>query len=272
MSRTRIGLTVTAVVVVGVAFVVWLRQRPSDPSGPVEVTQSQHSEVPGLTTPGTLAPETDGQITDLATRLAAETRARRRAEAEAAALHQTIAPLQTNVVVSFGTVEDMGRRAGAFLPSLNELQVLSGRDAGTLSPDEKRRLLELQRDHAQLLGALPEITRFQDNPDEYARFFRSMFEQAAGLSDAQAGQIESYMRERATAMNQAGLNAAREPTDPKLEEEWEERRDKFNEQTAEGLKTILPPGAAEKVGFGPELMEFLEMDFDKLSPPGRKPQ
>lgn len=66
-------------------------------------------------------------------------------------------------------------------------------------------------------------------------------------------------------MNQLGLNAAKEPTEPKLEEEWEERRDKFNEKTAEGLKAALPPGAAEKINFGPELMEFLEMDFDKLT-------
>ena len=29
---------------------------------------------------------------------------------------------------------------------------------------------------------------------------------------------------------------------------------------------LMPPGAAEKVNFGPELMEFLEMDFDKLTP------
>jgi hypothetical protein len=33
-----------------------------------------------------------------------------------------------------------------------------------------------------------------------------------------------------------------------------------------GLKTILPAGAAGKVNFGPVLMEFLKMDFDKLAP------
>jgi hypothetical protein len=73
------------------------------------------------------------------------------------------------------------------------------------------------------------------------------------------------MRERGSTMNQLRLNAANEPTDPKLEEAWEAQRDAFNEQTASGLKSVLPPGAAEKVGFGPELLEFLEMDFDKLN-------
>jgi hypothetical protein len=119
-----------------------------------------------------------------------------------------------------------------------------------------------------LLGALPEITKFQDSPDDYGRFFKSMLRQAAGLNDGQAAQVEAYMRQRAVEMNQLGLNAAKEPTDQALEEAWEERRDHFNEQTAEGLKAVLPPGVAEKAGISKELMEFLEMDFDKIIPEG----
>jgi hypothetical protein len=88
-----------------------------------------------------------------------------------------------------------------------------------------------------------------------------MLQEAATLNDLQAAQVEEFMRQRAMVMNQLELNAAKEPSDPKLEEAWEERRDHFNEQTANGLKAILPPGAAEKVRWGPELLEFLEMDF-----------
>jgi hypothetical protein len=180
---------------------------------------------------------------------------------------------KSNIVVSLGKVEDLGQRAGALLAGMAELNALGARDPNTLTPDEKRRLLELQRDNAKLLGALPEITKFQDSPDEYGRFFKTMMQQAVGLNEAEAAQVESFMRQRAVEMNQLGLNAAKEPTDAKAEEEWEERRDKFNEQTAESLKKVLPPGAAEKAGISKELMEFLEMDFDKVAPKaGSQPQ
>lgn len=260
----KTATVVICVLVLAAVGLFYLMRRPVGTEQPtmtaetVPVAAAPASEA----TPGSRVEDTSA----LKSRLAEEIRARQRAEAEVNALRQTLAPLQSNVVVSFGKVEDMGRRAGVFLPSVGEMDALLGKDPGTLSPEEKRRLLELQRDHAKLLGALPEIARFQDTPDEYGRFFRSMFEQAAGLTEPQAAQVESYMRERAVMMNQLGLNAAKEPTDPKLEEAWEERRDKFNEQTAEGLKAALPPGAAEKINFGPELMEFLEMDFDKLTP------
>jgi hypothetical protein len=196
-------------------------------------------------------------------------RARQRAEAEAAALRDkssAAVPAQSNIVVSLGKVEDLGQRAGTLLAGMGELNALGARDPNTLTADEKRRLLELQRDHAKLLGALPEITKFQDSPDDYGRFFKSMMQQAAGLNDAEAAQVENFMRQRAVEMNQLGLNAGKEPTDPKQEEAWEERRDQFNEQTADGLKKVLPPGAAEKAGISKELMEFLEMDFDKITP------
>lgn len=263
MSSNAKKLGLGIVTIVGVALiVVSLRSRHSKQSGTATEPEPAAESVAAATPSAAPA---DTEVQSLKGRLAGEIRARQRAEAEAAALRDKVATAPTNVAVARGMVQEIGKRAGTFLPAMGELQALTGRDPSTLSPDEKRRLLELQRDHAKFLGALPEITAFQDKPEEYGRFFSSMFQQAAGLNDAQAAQIEDYMRQRAMVMNQLGLNSAKEPTDPKLEEAWEERRDQFNEQTATGLKGILPPGAAEKVGFGPELMEFLEMDFDKLN-------
>jgi len=259
MRKIALPLAVVMIGVIGIAL--WLRSRRAEQTTvAVDVASAPSTEKSAQ------GPDANGQVNQLKGRLADEMRARQRAEAEAAALREKVAPLQSNVVVSLGRVEDIGKRAAVFLPAVGELEALAARDPSTLSAEEKRRLLQLQRDHAQFLGALPEITHFQDKPEEYGRFFRSMFQEAAGLSDPQAAQVEAYMRERATVMNQLELNAAREPSDPALEEAWEGRRDKFNEQTAEGLKALLPPGAAERIGFGPELMEFLEMDFDKLTP------
>jgi hypothetical protein len=261
-----IGIAIVAVVAL---TIVWLRRERVQRS-----VATEPQAVPSVTLESSkpAAPQNSAEVEGLKARLAAEKQLREQAEAEAAALRQKVAPMQSNVVVSLGKVEDLGKRAGALLSGMGELNALATRDPATLTAEEKRRLLELQREHAKLLGALPEIVKFQDSPDDYGRFFKSMLQQAAGLNDAQATQVEGYMRQRAMEMNQLGLNAGKEPTDPKLEEQWEERRDQFNEQTAEGLKGVLPPGAAEKAGFSKELMEFLEMDFDKVAPQAAKAQ
>ena len=249
-----------------VALVVWQCQpRTVPPVAMHEPSADKPPTQPGSATPVLQTLEAAGQIRDLKARLAREEDARERAEAEAAALREQMAPLKNKVVVSLGTVEEMGKRAGALLPDLNELQSLTDRDPVTLSPEEKQRLLQLQRDHAQLLGALPEIAHFQDNPAEYGRFFSNMLQQAAGLTEAQAAQVEAYMGQRATEMNQSQLNTASQPTDPQMKDAWEQRRDKFNAQTADGLNAVLPPGASQKAGISSSLMEFLEMDFDKLN-------
>lgn len=265
MSSTtqKIALGIVAAIAVA-ALVISLRSPNPAPSFTGEpVAQAATPPVPSTV-------DSRAEIEALKKNLARERGARQRAEGEAAALRERAVPQPTvqitNLTITLRKVEEVGKHAGTFFPDMDELNALTARDPATLSPEERRRLLQLQRDHAKLLGALPEITGFQDDPDQYGRFFRSMFPEAAGLNDSQAAQVEEYMRQRAAMMNEQGLNAAKEPTDPQLEEAWEERRDAFNEQTAQRLKSILPPGVAEKIGFGPGLMEFLEMDFDKMNP------
>ena len=82
----------------------------------------------------------------------------------------------------------MSRRAGMSVAAWFAMALQKRSPRATLSADEKRRLLDLQRQHAEVLGMLPEIAGFQ--------------------------------------------------------------------------------GAAQKAGISPELLEFLEMDFDKILAPG----
>ena len=257
---TRI-ITALLAIAVGVGVFLALR-RPTPPGDSTSAPEPAPEVQPA---PAAAAPGSNSENLDLKRRLAEEIRARQQAESEAAALRSKSATVGTNAVAPLIRVADTGKRAGVFLSVMGDLSALSRRDPASLTPEEKRRLLELQREHAKLLGALPEITAYQDDPEQYGRFFSSMFQQAGGLTDAQAAQVETYMRERGTTMNQLRLNAANEPSDPKLEEVWEEKRDAFNAQSADGLKSILPPGAADKIGLGPELMELLEMDFDKVT-------
>lgn len=173
------------------------------------------------------------------------------------------AELKDQVVVTLGKVEDVGRQAGVMLLSQNELAALRAIDPATRTPEQSRRLLELERQRASALGALPEIEHFQDNADEYARFFGALLTEAGKLDPAQSKAVTDYMRTRGEAMIAAGLNAAKEPTDVAQEEAWEEKRDEFNEETVDGVEKLLPPGEAERIGFTDKFIELMEQDFDK---------
>lgn len=178
-------------------------------------------------------------------------------------LEAAVEPLRGNVVVSLGKVEDIGREAGYIMPSLAEMRSLASADPAKLSPEQRQHLLDLQRRYAGMLGMLPEIAGFENNPEEYGKFFSNMARQSAGLNESQASQIDGYMRARAGEKIQAGLNEAKKPTDAAQIDAWETRRDQFNEQTVDGLRQLLTPSVADRAGINDQLMEFLETDFDK---------
>ena len=179
------------------------------------------------------------------------------------AADKAVAELKGQVVVSLGKVEDIGRQAAVMLLTEKELAALRAIDAAARTPEQRRRLLELERQRAATLGMLPEVAQFQNNPDEYARFFGSLLTEAAGLDAAQTKTVTEFLRRRGEAMIAAGLNAAKEPGDAAQEEVWEEKRDGFNEETVEGVAQLLPPGTAERIGFTDKFMELMEQDFDK---------
>ena len=199
--------------------------------------------------------ETDGAVSAPA--------ARKEDERDSAALEAAVEPLRGNVVVSFGKVEDIGREAGYVLPSLAEMRALASTDPSEFSPEQRRHLLDLQRRYASMLGMLPEIAGFQNDPEEYGKFFSNLAKQSAGLGQDQTSQVDSYMRGRAADMIRSGLNEANKPADPAHLDAWEARRDEFNEQTVDGLRQMLSPQIADRAGINDQLMEFLETDFDK---------
>ena len=172
-------------------------------------------------------------------------------------------PAEAEVVVSLGTITDLGRQAAGILPMLREIKELSTRDPITMTAADRVRLANLQREHATFLGSLPEIAAFQDNPPEYGTFFGSLAKEAANLTDAQAATVAAYMRQRSESMVQQGMKTTDAPADPEAFETWEEKRDAFIEETAEGLAEVMPPGSAAKAGLDDRFLEFLEMDFAK---------
>jgi anti-anti-sigma regulatory factor len=178
-------------------------------------------------------------------------------------LEKIVADLRDKVVVDLGTVEDIGAQMAEMLLSRTELAKLRAISPADRTDSEKQRLLELERQEASALGVLPEIAGFQDDPEQYGRFFSALLHDAAGLDEARTAAVYDYMKGRGEAMVASGLNAAKEPADPLEEEEWEESRDEFNSGTASGVAGLLAPGEAERIGFSAGFLELLEQDFDK---------
>ena len=170
--------------------------------------------------------------------------------------------LQNEVVVSLGTVEDIGAGFARFYAS-EMARTLRRRAsfvqaADPVTPEEE---LAAQRQFSQILGSLPEIANFQNNPDEYGRFFKSLLQTGAGLSDDDAGKVGSLMKARAEEAIALGLNNARKPADGAVAWEW--KRDAFIEKSADLLNDLLPQAAKDRFPVNGALMEFLEMDFDR---------
>ncbi len=237
-------VTILLAVAVGGALVWYFKKgdtvepAPAPKTAPSTASQPAASTTPA-TTPATGAPKTLSDADKIA------------------------AALKDQVVVTLGKVEDVGRQAGSMLLAQPELAALQALDPATRTPEQNRRLRELERQRASALGTLPEVAQFQDNPDEYARFFGSLLTEAAKLDAAQSKAVTDYMRTRGTEMVAAGFNAAKKPADAAQEDVWEEKRDAFNEETVEGVEKILPPGEAERIGFTDKFMELMEQDFDK---------
>jgi hypothetical protein len=182
--------------------------------------------------------------------------------------------LKNEVVVSLGTVEHLGAQTAEFF-SAEQARRLKKQAAllqagEPLTPEEE---LTGQRQYAQLLGILPEVANFQNQPTEYGRFFRSLLETGAGLTKEQGAAVQALMQQRAQQGIELGLNEAVKPTGAAFLP-WEMKRDGFNEDTAEALNKILPEEAKMLFPINGEFLEFLESDFDKagqLAPQMAKP-
>src|SRR5262245_36022810 len=130
-SKAVLGISLLLAVVF---FFLWQRASHREPpaTAPAPITEVATAPPIAPTSP----PDNSGQIRQLTARLAEETRARQRAEAEAAALRQQAPRPDTNAAIA--KIQNIGKHAGAFLPAMGELSALTSRDAGTLSADEKR--------------------------------------------------------------------------------------------------------------------------------------
>jgi hypothetical protein len=243
------NLITVGVIAAMAAYIIWIISADLAPEAAAtpahrEVGHSHAAQLPATAPPVDLKP---GEVASAPAAVSADTKGQ--------------------VVVVLGKVEDIGKQTSHMLRDWEALEDLSEKEPTSLTVAEKAQLLTLQRSHAQALGILPEIAGFQDRPEEYGRFFRTMVQESLALPDPQANQVESYMRQRAVEMNRLGLNNGKEPADPKAEAAWEAQRDEFNEATFAGLQKLLPADQLKQAGIGAPLLELLENDFDKFARP-----
>ena len=254
-KRGVVFVALTAALALGVSLVFSLQKSPAK-------RQGAHRQSAGAATGVSAGEKFVFDNNDAAKSLVSSPPVESKRDGQAS-FEDAMEPFRGNVVVSFGKVEDIGQQAGYILPLLAEMRSLAAGDPSRLTPGQRNRLLDLQRRYAGLLGVLPEIAGFQNNPAEYGKFFSNMARQAAGLNASQTARVDDYMRARANEMIQAGLNDAKKPSDAAQMDDWESRRDRFNEQTVAGLRQVLTPELAARAGFDEQTMELFETDFDK---------
>jgi hypothetical protein len=211
------------------------------------------------------AAETEGRpgLASKESRMEMADRAQVRADDRKKELEQFADSLRGKVVVNLGTIQQIGGQMAEMMTARRELRSLKKLPQSSMTPEQGQRLQELERKQATALGMLPEISGFQDDPEQYAGFYSSLISHAAGLTDANAKQVSSYMKSRGEIMLATNLNSSNEPDDPAMEHAWEAKRDAFNEQTVEGIAKIIGKDEALRIGFTPGFLELMEQDFDK---------
>ncbi len=90
-----------------------------------------------------------------------------------AASEAQLAPLRDQIVVSYGTVAQVGQQLGRMIAAAPEARRLGATPPTQLDEASRARWLDLQRQRSTFKGELPEIAALPDRPDDYAAFSAS---------------------------------------------------------------------------------------------------
>jgi hypothetical protein len=191
---------------------------------------------------------------------------RQAAEQKLAALQHQLDQIQTEVVVSYGQVEDLALRVVAKTREFQKFETLKG----TADPTERARLAQelttKMNDIGDLFGVVREAQKLESDPEKVARFYATAFGELAGLDEAGRETAKRVARERFAEMKRAGLTAASRPRSD--DSAWMESRCRaFEELDAALLATLTPERRLEAMKFG-GIIDFTGRDFLPLSPAG----
>lgn len=268
MSHTPTKLAVSAIALTALP-VVFLRETNARliaeraVHAPLSVTAN--SAQISASAPAT-PPAVGGDVLAAWNELRAAQTSRQAAEQKLAALQRQLDQIQTEVVVSYGQVEDLALRVVAKARDFQKFETLKG----TADPTERDRLAQelatKMNDISDLFGIVREAHKLESDPDKAARFYAMMLGELAALDEAGREQAKRVARERFAEMKRAGLTAASRPRSD--DSAWMESRCRaFDELDAALLATVTPERRSEVIKFV-GIIDFTGRNFMPLSPAG----
>ena len=218
-------------------------------------------------------PPTDGgDVLAAWNELRAAQTSRQAAEQKLAALQRQLDQIQTEVVVSYGQVQDLALRVVAKARDFKKFETLKG----TVDPTERARLAQelttKMNDIGDLFGVVREAQKLESDPDKAARFYAVMLAELAALDEAARKPLLHVAREHFTEMKRNGLTAASRPSGD--DSAWMESRCRaFAEIDAALLRSLAPERRLEVekfgkiIGFG-KIIDLTGRNFMPLGPAG----
>ena len=190
-------------------------------------------------------------------RLAATRTARIAAENRVAELVELKKKVETEVVVSFGSVDAMAKKFARGMRLGDSLEkAASGKgDLDAEALRERKVMAEEAAEGVQeLIGIFREIPRLERSPEKAARFYAALYSEVAELDEAGRTLVEDRARNWLRGLQNDGLALPQRPKGKA--KEWDDRRNAALKEFTQTLSSQLPPpkpgtmGIEILLGFG----------------------
>ncbi len=174
--------------------------------------------------------------------LAAKHTARLAAENRVSELLEMKNKVETEVVVSFGSVETMGKKLARIMRLLDSLKAVNYKnpEPGSEADREAVALAGPWAEGVQeMLGLMQEIPRLERDPAKAARFYATCYGEFAELDPSAQTLLEARTRQWLQELRDEGLALPQRPIG--IAKEWDTRRDAATKTFFARLAAELPP-------------------------------
>jgi RNA polymerase sigma factor (sigma-70 family) len=188
---------------------------------------------------GPESPARQGELQAAWDRLRAEESRRLAAQEKLAALESAVQRAESEVVVSYGQIEEMAGRAAKSLAGFRHVGKLKA------EPDPAKRVLLAQGMEkavsrlGDVLSMVKEAHKLESDPQKAARFYATLFMEIYGLDASGREALQRIAYDHFSAMRQAGVIDSRRPASP--DKSWDDTRMSAFRRLEEGMLDALSP-------------------------------
>lgn len=201
--------------------------------------------------PGAVASASDAAAlrqkqADLRTAVDAKRAARIASENRVGELAAIKVKLDQEVVMSFGTVENMARKLARVISTMEQLEASKGdklEPGSEALKERERRARELSQAAPEMLSIVREIPKLERDSAKAARFYATMFGEVGGFDEAARTTMEQDFATWLRGLQNEGLALAQRPQGKAPE--WDARRNAAMLQLFSALQAKLPPPAKD---------------------------